>query len=77
VIAASYSKALGFYQQHNIAQIELDGSILYTDKEWIVSDRVKNARFDIDMLLPLFSMLTTFTILLCIIIIQLLEYYLK
>ena len=40
VIAASYSKALGFYLQHNIARIELDGSILYTDEEWIVSDNI-------------------------------------
>jgi hypothetical protein len=42
VIKADYSKALGFYLQHNIAQIELDGSILYTDEdsEWIVSDNI-------------------------------------
>ena len=36
VIAASYSKALRFYQQHNITQVELDGRTLY-DEEWIVS----------------------------------------
>ena len=36
VIAASYSKALGFYQQHNIVQVQLDGHTLY-DEEWIVS----------------------------------------
>jgi hypothetical protein len=36
VIAASYSKALGFYQQHNIVQVQLDGRTLY-DEEWIVS----------------------------------------
>ena len=35
-IAASYSKALGFYQQHNIVQVQLDGRTLY-DEEWIVS----------------------------------------
>ena len=40
VIAASYSKALGFYQQHNIALVELDSSILYVDEEWIVSDNI-------------------------------------
>ena len=39
VIAASYSKALRFYQQHNIVQVELDGRILY-DEDWIVSDSV-------------------------------------
>ena len=36
VIAASYSKALGFYQQHNIVQVQLDGHTLY-DEDWIVS----------------------------------------
>jgi hypothetical protein len=36
VIAASYSKALEFYQQHNIVQVQLDGRTLY-DEEWIVS----------------------------------------
>ena len=36
VIAVSYSKALGFYQQHNIVQVQLDGHTLY-DEEWIVS----------------------------------------
>ena len=36
VIAASYSKALRFYQQHNIIQVRLDGHTLY-DEEWIVS----------------------------------------
>ena len=36
VIAAFYSKALGFYQQHNIVQVQLDGCTLY-DEEWIVS----------------------------------------
>ena len=36
VIAASYSKALGFYQQHNIVQVQLDGRTLYNE-EWIVS----------------------------------------
>ena len=36
VIAMSYSKALRFYLQHNIARVELDGSILYIDGEWIV-----------------------------------------
>ena len=35
VIAASYSKALEFYQQHNIVQVQLDGHTLY-DEEWIV-----------------------------------------
>ena len=49
VIAASYSKALGFYLQHNIARIELDGSVLYTDEEWIVSDE---CMIDMDMPLP-------------------------
>jgi hypothetical protein len=36
VIEVSYSKALWFYQQNNIIQIQLDGCILY-DEEWIVS----------------------------------------
>ena len=36
VIAASYFKALMFYQQHNIVQVRLDGRTLY-DEEWIVS----------------------------------------
>ena len=36
VIAASYFKALRFYQQHNIVQVQLDGHALY-DEEWIVS----------------------------------------
>ena len=36
VIAAPYSKALGFYQQHNIVQVQLDGRTLY-DEDWIVS----------------------------------------
>ena len=36
VIAASYSKALEFYQQRNIVQVQLDGRTLY-DEEWIVS----------------------------------------
>ena len=36
-ITASYSKAVRFYQQHNIAQVQLDGSILYIE-EWNVSD---------------------------------------
>ena len=36
VIATSYSKALRFYQQHNIVQIQLDGCTLY-DEDWIVS----------------------------------------
>ena len=49
VIAASSSKALGFYVQHNIARIELDGSVLYTDEEWIVSDE---CMIDMDMPLP-------------------------
>ena len=35
VIAASYSKVLRFYQQHNIVQVQLDGRTLY-DEEWIV-----------------------------------------
>ena len=35
-IEASYSKALGFYQQHNIVQVQLDGRTLY-DEEWTVS----------------------------------------
>ena len=39
VIAASYSKALRFYQQHNIVQIELDGYTLY-DEKWMVSDNL-------------------------------------
>ena len=30
VIAASYSKALWFYLQHNIAQVELDSCVLYS-----------------------------------------------
>ena len=42
VIAASYSKALRFYQQHNIVYIELDGRALYYE-EWIVSDSVSLA----------------------------------
>ena len=42
VIAASYSKALRFYQQHNIVKVELDGRTLY-DEEWIVSDSVSLA----------------------------------
>ena len=36
VIAVSYSKALGFYLQHNIVQVQLDGRTLYHE-EWIVS----------------------------------------
>ena len=36
MIAAFYSKALGFYQQHNIVQVQLDSCTLY-DEEWIVS----------------------------------------
>ena len=36
VIAASYSKALRFYQQHNIVVIELDYHTLYYEG-WIVS----------------------------------------
>ena len=36
VIAVSYSKALGFYQRHNIVQVQLDGRTLY-DEKWIVS----------------------------------------
>jgi hypothetical protein len=36
VIAVSYSKALGFYQQHNIVQVQLDGRTLYHE-DWIVS----------------------------------------
>ena len=36
VIAASCSKALRFYQQHNIVVVQLDGCILY-DEDWIVS----------------------------------------
>ena len=36
VIAASYSKALRFYQQQNIALVQLDGCTLYRE-EWIVS----------------------------------------
>ena len=39
VIAASYSKALSFYQQHNIVQVQLDGRTLYHE-EWIVSGSV-------------------------------------
>ena len=39
VIAVSYSKALRFYQQHNIVLVELDGCTLY-DEDWIVSDSV-------------------------------------
>ena len=35
VIAASYSKALRFYQQHNIVQVQLDGRTLYHE-DWIV-----------------------------------------
>ena len=35
-IAATYSKALGFYQQHNIVEVQLDGRTLY-DEKWIVS----------------------------------------
>jgi hypothetical protein len=35
VIAASYSKAFEFYQQHNIVQVQLDGCTLY-DEEWMV-----------------------------------------
>ena len=41
VIAASYSKSLGFYQQHNIALVELDGGILYADEEWLVSNSIE------------------------------------
>ena len=37
VIAASYSKAVRFYKQHNITEVELDDCILY-DEEWSVSD---------------------------------------
>ena len=36
VIAASYSKALRFYQQHNIVKVELDDDTLYNET-WIVS----------------------------------------
>ena len=36
VIAAYYSKALRFYQQHNIVCVELDNHTLY-DEDWIVS----------------------------------------
>ena len=36
VIAASYSKALRFYQQHNIVYVQLDDRTLYHE-EWIVS----------------------------------------
>ena len=36
VIAASYSKALRFYQQQNIVQVQLDSFTLYHE-EWIVS----------------------------------------
>ena len=36
VIAASFSKALRFYQEHNIVQVELDDRTLY-DEDWIVS----------------------------------------
>jgi hypothetical protein len=36
VIATSYSKALGFYRQHNIVQVQLDSHTLYHE-EWIVS----------------------------------------
>ena len=39
VIAVSYSKALRFYQQHNIVQVKVDGRALY-DEDWIVSDSV-------------------------------------
>ena len=39
VISASYFKALSFYQQHNIVQVQLDGRTLY-DEEWIVSGSV-------------------------------------
>ena len=53
VIAAFHSKALWFYLQQNIAQVELDGSILYTDEEWIVSDNIDSIRFDMDMPLSL------------------------
>ena len=37
VIAASYSKAVRFYQQHNIAKVQVDNCILYHEK-WSVSD---------------------------------------
>ena len=36
VIAASYSKAIKFYQQHNIIQVKIDNNVLY-DQKWIVS----------------------------------------
>ena len=36
VIAACYSKALRFYQQHNIVEVQLDGCTLYHE-DWIVS----------------------------------------
>ena len=36
VIAASYAKALRFYQQNNIVEIQLDGRTLYHE-DWIVS----------------------------------------
>ena len=36
VIAASYTKALRFYQQHNIVQVQLDDRTLYNER-WIVS----------------------------------------
>ena len=39
VIEASYFKALSFYQQHNIVQVQLDGRTLYHE-EWIVSGSV-------------------------------------
>ncbi|MCG8621655.1 MAG: hypothetical protein MJE68_06605 [Proteobacteria bacterium] len=40
VIASSYFKAVWFYLQHDIARVELDGGVLYTDEEWIVSDNI-------------------------------------
>lgn len=41
VSIVSWSKALRFYQQHNIVQVQLDGSILYhSDEDLIVSDIV-------------------------------------
>ena len=39
VITASYFKALSFYQQHNIVEVQLDGRTLYHE-EWIVSGSV-------------------------------------
>ena len=40
VIAASKFMAFRFYQQHNIARVELDSRVLYTEEWRIVSDNI-------------------------------------